>query len=538
MFYFFDQSQDNVVVTTRRLLRLLKVKVNNSTLSQTLQEHPDYPSLWSVLDSLHTWKVESMGIKASFEELINLSCPLLAHLKTNQLLVVIDVNSISVTYLNEQYKKRQLTQEEFIKQWDGVVLLAEADEHSGEGDYAQKHRWEILRRLPMPVAFLTALILIVLTAVSLHRTVGIQSLFPFLLSLSMLAGTAVVGLLLWYEIDMHNPLLQKICTASKHVDCSAILQSDAAKLWSIITWSEVGLAYFTGGFFSLLLSSFDPTVITIIAWLNLLATPYIFFSVFYQWRIAKQWCLLCLTVQFLLLGGFIICLTGKYYTVYPHTISLHYVILFMIAYGLPLLLWRQLKPLWLKAKDEKHYKRQLLRMKHDIRIFDALLTKQKNISTKDIQHLGILLGNVEAKHHLVKVCNPYCGPCARVHPEIEKILEANQDISAQIIFTPIDDERDLRSYAAKHLMAIDEKGNKELTKKALDDWYNAPKKDYQVFANKYPLNGELQAQGEKLKSMSEWCKKIGITFTPTFFVDGYQLPEIYEVDDLRYLLAV
>ena len=29
---------------------------------------------------------------------------------------------------------------------------------------------------------------------------------------------------------------------------------------------------------------------------------------------------------------------------------------------------------------------------------------------------------------------------------------------------------------------------------ALDDWYLAPKKDYEVFAEKYPMNGELKMQ--------------------------------------------
>jgi hypothetical protein len=57
--------------------------------------------------------------------------------------------------------------------------------------------------------------------------------------------------------------------------------------------------------------------------------------------------------------------------------------------------------------------------------------------------------------------------------------------------------------------------------------------------------------------MSAWCEKTGISFTPTFFVsapsllgrDGsktptkvsdmglYQLPEMYNVEDLKYLLG-
>ena len=78
---------------------------------------------------------------------------------------------------------------------------------------------------------------------------------------------------------------------------------------------------------------------------------------------------------------------------------------------------------------------------------------------------------------------------------------------------------------------------KELVRKAMDDWYNADKKDYEAFAAQYPMNGELQLQNKKIEYMSEWCKEIDIQFTPTFFINGYQLPDIYNIGDIKYLLA-
>jgi protein-disulfide isomerase len=73
---------------------------------------------------------------------------------------------------------------------------------------------------------------------------------------------------------------------------------------------------------------------------------------------------------------------------------------------------------------------------------------------------------------------------------------------------------------------------------ALDDWYLAESKDYEAFAEKYPMNGQLKLQTEKVKAMYEWCNKEEIQFTPTFFVNSHQLPEIYSVDDLKYFLSV
>jgi protein-disulfide isomerase len=34
--------------------------------------------------------------------------------------------------------------------------------------------------------------------------------------------------------------------------------------------------------------------------------------------------------------------------------------------------------------------------------------------------------------------------------------------------------------------------------------------------------------------MDQWCNKVGIEFTPTFFINEYQLPEIYNLEDLKY----
>lgn len=106
----------------------------------------------------------------------------------------------------------------------------------------------------------------------------------------------------------------------------------------------------------------------------------------------------------------------------------------------------------------------------------------------------------------------------------------------QILFTATNYERDVKTPPVKHLMAIAEKNNKEITKQALYDWYVADKKDYLEFARKYPVNEGLEKQDEKVEAMRRWCDEIKVAFTPTFFVNGKQLPEIYNISDMHYFL--
>jgi len=47
----------------------------------------------------------------------------------------------------------------------------------------------------------------------------------------------------------------------------------------------------------------------------------------------------------------------------------------------------------------------------------------------------------------------------------------------------------------------------------------------------------LQQQNEKIEMMDRWCKNVDVQFTPTFFVNAFQLPDAYSIDDLKYFLA-
>jgi hypothetical protein len=109
-------------------------------------------------------------------------------------------------------------------------------------------------------------------------------------------------------------------------------------------------------------------------------------------------------------------------------------------------------------------------------------------------------------------------------------------VKVQIIFTGTEGDQGQRSMISRHFLALYEKNDLHLMENALSEWYSAGKKDYEAFAAKYPMNGELQLQENKLSDMSRWCKKTEITFTPTIFINGHQLPEIYTIEDLKYFL--
>lgn len=531
------------VKATIAFLKLLKVRVNDATVNETLQNHPDWPSLLCISDSLHKWNIPNAAGNIVNSEIEQLPVPFMAYTMDREypLVIVTKVGNGKLTFYprGNITKPLELKFEDFFKIWNGTYLIAEPDEQSGEENYLSNRKNHAVGNAIPLLLFSSLFFLLIYTlsrsASPLIAAGYITALGIYLHIGLLLAGVIISSFLLWYEIDKNNPALKKVCTGITKGNCDAILSSKQAKLFSWLSWSEVGFFYFTGSLLNLVVAGNNlQSAIILLSWFSILVFPYTIFSVYYQWKVAKQWCILCLGVQLLLVLGAahsIVFYGLKPIAAIPFSIFSWFLFLF----ALPPLAWYVIKSSLLKLQEAKTQKREHLRLKFNIKIFDTLLKKQKQI-THSADGLGIVLGNPTAKHELIKVCNPYCGPCARAHPEIEKIVEENRNVKAKIIFNTPNDERDIRVKPVQHLLAVAAENNSSKTTRALDDWYMAKKKDYEVFAAMYPMNGELKEQESKVERMYEWCQAMDIHFTPTIFINGYQMPDAYSLKDINYFL--
>jgi hypothetical protein len=526
-----------VVRATIAFIKILRVNVNNTTINETLQNHPDWPSLFSVSESLKRWNIPNAAGKINPGEIDQLPVPFIAYTfnQSNPINVVETVNETTVSYhTSESGKKITQSKPEFIHEWSGVYIIAEPNEHSGEENYVRNKRMAFVRStIPGSLLILLSAFAVMAINNNLQTFTG-NLLFPSLLFAVQFAGVFITSMLLWYEMDRNNPLLQKVCTGIAKGNCNAILTGKAATLFNFVSWSEIGFFYFAGGLL-LLLTTNIVSSIALVGLLNLLALPYIVFSIYYQWRVAKQWCVLCLAVQTLLFIGGLAVVGGELYQFIPQVTG-NSILQMLLIYAATVLLWYVAKPYFKKLQEAKNTHHEYLRIKFNSEIFDTLLKKQKQISI-NTDGLGIVLGNPQATNTIVKVCNPYCGPCSNAHPKIEKLLEEVPNLSAKIIFTAPNDKAHQAYQPVSHLLAIAEKNNPALTKQALDDWYLQDNKSYTGFAAKYPMNGELEKQGLKIEAMDNWCIKNSIQATPTIFINGYKLPDAYSIEDLRYFLV-
>ncbi len=532
----FNRFEPNVKATIA-FLKLLNVKVTDTTVDETLQNHPDWPSLLCISDSLSKWNIPNAAGKIEVTELNQLPTPFMAYTSSieSPLEIVTEILEKDLKiYSIKDGKIKSESIENFSKRWKGVYMIAEKTETSGEKEFKANNRNAFIKSLIPASLFLLTTILSILFLQQHIEISAIKDIIPIYLHfLVLFTGVIVSSLLLWYEIDSNNPLLHKVCTGIVKGNCDAILSGKQAKLFKWLSWSEVGFFYFAGGLLTLLFAAPLDISITIIGYLNVLALPYTVFSIYYQGRVAKQWCVLCLSVQALwILGGANVLVNG--FLVSVQDLHLSVISKRILLYFIPVLLWYVLKPYLLKLQEAKNTKREYLRIKFNTEIFETLLRKQKQI-TIPTDGIGIEFGNLTATHTLVKVCNPHCGPCAKAHQEIEKILEQIPDLKVKIIFTVANHLEHPGFNPVAHLLILSVE-KPEVLKSALDDWYFAEKKDYKTFAAKYPIEKALETQANNIQAMFDWCTAMKISITPTIFIDGYQLLDAYNNDDLAYFI--
>ena len=525
------------------LCKALNVPITRTTLVNALLEHPDYPSLLSISDVLQNYGVTNLSLRIKDSvKLTELPTPFIVQIRSEKTFaslfaLVYQISFSEVKWFNpETHKKETIPFEKFNTLFTGYVQLFEKSEHAGEKEYVSNFKKEKNKRTINNLLVLSIPLLFLLLSIYAFIDSGIKALMPVVYTCFTLVGAATSALLVLYEVDQYNPTLQKVCTGGGKTNCAAILHSKGSKIFGI-HWSIIGFSYFMGVLAVLLAGGmFNTSILSVASWINVFALPYTIYSIDYQGRIVKQWCPMCLTVQVVLVSLFIVSLIGGFLSI--SSLSLFSILSFIVSVGLIFLSIYLLLPALEKTKAAKHYLHELQRLKHNPQIFETLLLKQKQI-TESTEGLGITLGNPDGKIHLIKVCNPYCGPCANAHPIIDELLETNPEIRLQIIFTASPSNEDTGNKPVKNLLTLRENSTDEIVKKALDAWYLADVKDYDKFNAQYPFKKEtLDTQLPKIEAMYKWCEQTKIEFTPTFFVNNYQLPEIYSVADLRYFLSV
>jgi uncharacterized membrane protein len=530
----------NVIETAYVLLKLLNVPISIRALRKALEEHPDYPGLLCMSDVISFFGVQNTTIRVSHSSFVDIPGPFItlitgSHHNQEYFSVVDTIKAGLVYFYNPENRKWDSCRIElFLERWSGVAMIVEPISDAGEKEYNQSIKKEKRRAYVFVSSLICIPLLIFFQLIFLYVLQREAIFLPAIYICLLLVGGVLGTLLLWHEVDNSTLFLRDLCGNRARLNCNAILMSKASKIFGV-KWSVIGASYFIGGLLLFLIKGISTQFLLIYGVISILATPYVFFSIYYQWRIAKQWCPLCLAIQFVLITQCSIVIIGGWITRHNIVIASD-ILATLTTYLLSFLFVNGALYSTYQARKSRACETGFNRLKHDIEVFESILKKQNKI-TINTDGLGITIGNLAATNKIVKVCNPYCEPCSKAHLAIEDLLGTINNLQIQIIFTSSGmDYDDHRFYPVSHLLTLAEKIDLQLLHQALHDWYTIPNKNYSQFALRYPIETDLKLQSFKMEAMYEWCRQMNIISTPTLFLNGYLMPELYTISDLKYLL--
>ncbi len=515
------------------LFKRLKLNFNAGVLKR-LHEHPDFPSFLSIQHILKQEGVNSIALKTTIEGLRNeLPKPVLVHVITNTdlFLLVNNVDNDNVYIINENGGFEVETIEYFAKVWDGNAMIFDSDNVTPRKISFQEKTLLLADKLKKP--FILAVILSLL-AFFFIKGYEVRNTYNYLFIVLPSIGLFFSLLLVIKGFDEHNPFIRKFCTSkkSKNVNCASILNSKDAYFLGILSWSDVGLVYFS---FIFLLNLTIPNSISlsITGILSILAFPYVFYSIAYQKFVAKSWCRLCLGVQSMLSALFVVSLnllSTTNFSIGSYTEELIPAFLILLSICA---VYISLKPLLEKSYEVKSIAANYLSLKHETDVKQLIFSKQYR-ATPTSEHC-LVLGNPNGDTCLTLVISPVCNPCMKELTVLLPILKQKESTRVEVLFLVDKKEEAPEAFLLAKILIGKYRVNASNFMDALWKYANNyPSSKYKVNGSNFLTSNDDEMEGILMEQI-KWCISNKLYDTPKIFVNGRLLPSIYSVKEIDYM---
>jgi protein-disulfide isomerase/uncharacterized membrane protein len=507
--------------TSLKWLKACGFTPNKKFIESELTGHPDYPALTSLVDLLDAGGFAYSAVSTDLSYKNEFSYPLLAHIRRGA-----DEQGLLLINNPQEWDTNAALKES----WTGVLVMPEKGSQWKHAD----NETAIKKEKQLSAAnYAAAAVIALLVILSLLRQPGVYySIFAILSAV----GLVLAWLTFNTELGLQSKLVKQVCNSvNPDGGCDKVLKSKQAKGFLGITPADASLAWFVVQFGVAIaaiwltdLANYSITAAQF-ALLGIIAAAW---SLISQQFIVKQWCALCLSIAAVLVlqfglsilmpgitDGFSIQAAAVY-------IAAALLILFLVIHPLKRLIKSSIR--------EGSLQQQLKKWQQDASVFNGLSQQQEAVDitpwTNDLQ-----IGNAEAPVQLTIACNPYCGPCAKAHAAIDALLHKQaKNLGVTVRFTATTKNKEDKRTNAVRLM-LQECDGKTAAEKGtvLHDWFL--QMDEEKWLQQYNPNRNIDVEGI-LKQHEGWAEAVSIQFTPTFFINGRQMPGQYKIEDLAVLL--
>lgn len=486
-----------------------------------LESHPNFPSLYAVIDTLTYLEIENLAVKVEKEEFENLP---------ENFISVVNSDTGKETVFTEKLRnkvriefsngfKKIIPQTEFLSIWTGIVVAIEKNEISSKLNFSGKNNGiaGLLFSLSLVLVFLN------------NSAYLIAALSYYLL---VIIGLVISVFLIREEIGIHNESISKICNVNEKTSCKAVLSSKGAKITGDVSLSDLSLVYFTAIAFLNLFLAFK-NVLNVYIILAFFSTPVLIYSFTYQYFVLKKWCVLCLGTAAVLLLQMILVL--NFWSNSGNVFSAVNAISFLFILSVVLLVWMKFKALFKKNITLKNIEVKHNQLKRKELVFSTLLSNNQQVNTDNLDQLQtVVIGQDSAPVTLYAVLSASCGHCHLAYENTIKLLHKRPDeVKAKIIFNiNIHNDDNPKNKVYRQVAHFYFKDETQKAAEALNDWH-IKKMTLEKWKAKWGSSEDFYSD-EIIQKQYNWCQQNDVLFTPTMIVNGNVLPKEYEVNELNY----
>ena len=504
---------DNTSEVLYHYLRALHVKVSTMTVHRLL-DTPLGNSMRDISDALDSLHVSNAAYQLPKEYLDELEAPCIVIMNDNDSPFCL-IEKIEETHITLSHSQRlRVSKQQFLQKWTGTVLVGEVTESTIQEKNCKLTdiaMW--IQRHQLLLAGIIA-ILLILYSTKRNYSTGI-SLYLVTLCTGLLISSAIL-----YKETANSRFLHRFCHIGKTIDCNEVLHSKGSHIIGM-GLGELSLLYFSALLLFTLICPHEFYCISIIC--SIIAIGFTLYSVIYQLFIIRKGCMLCMLINLIVWSSCVILYIQK--GQFNKEFSLSAMLSFTAIACICLTGWLQIKAL-LKIKEEgKQFKVQFSNLLNPDN-FQKLLFAETQIGAMVNKEIA-LHNQISSTTQLMIVTNPNCKNCARIHSHIKEIA-SNVSISLVLLTFPKDG---IGEKVAKTIIAAYRTDGWEKAITALEEWY----KNHKIKGiDKYAITAEEQ---RIWKQQQIYCSQQHISQTPSMIIDGYYVPEFYQLKELKYVLT-
>jgi uncharacterized membrane protein len=508
------------------MLSILKTFLKKNKYQHNIQEfedlflsHPNYPSLYSITDSLDVLGIENAAVRVGMEEYPDLPESFLAILSApNEIdtLVLAFKTHDKITIQRTDGQIQELVFSAFQQLWTGIAVVVDP----------------FTKRTPPTSSILQPayyLLPIIPIAIIWHYQLTWLGIIFFCLSiLGFLTGILIIQ----EAYGSPNPFASNICNFNAQTSCSSVIKSGKNYQSGFLGFADLPILYFSFCLFTFIIAPTNAT--GIVGPLSSLSIPVVLYSIWLQKFKIKKWCLLCLTVSLILcIQGILFVINAK--TVWnPSPLVTSYI---PPAIGLLVVLsiWLAFKPMYIQQHLGATENKGLLKFKRNYKLFDFLQVKTNYADNHYTEFKKLIIGNTKATHTLTLFLSPSCSHCHKAIEDAIKLTETHSDkIKVEVLFNVNNKNKENHFAEISELLLEISIQNPEQIEHALSDWH-INKMTVTEFKQKWTIPIS-QSSIDEIQKQYTWCLSNGFNYAPVRLLNHLLIPHEYEITDIKYFL--